>query len=116
MVANNNDTLNIHNNVFTYAAPSFLPSPNSNTFSFPSTNIFQTGSSTDDNLHLDPLCTQCLPTGSFGYQMGVYGGAPGSEYRLSGIPEVPSIYQLYASPNILKGDTIQVTIHTRSNN
>jgi hypothetical protein len=97
ITANNNDTTNIHNNVFTYAAPAFLPTPNSNTFSFPAANLFQTGSSTDGNLQINSLCIPCLNNGSFGYQMGVYGGAS-------------------ATPNIIRGDTIQVTIKTRSNN
>jgi hypothetical protein len=115
-IPNNNDTSNIHDNVFTYAAPSFLPTPNSNTFSFPTANLFTTGSSTDGNLHINPLCLPCLNNGVFGYEMGMYGGAAGTEYRLSGVPNIPSIYQLYGNPSIICGDTVNVQIKTRSNN
>ncbi|MCC6383772.1 MAG: hypothetical protein LC117_09340 [Bacteroidia bacterium] len=117
IIANNNDTTNVHNNVFTYAAPPFLlPTPNSNTFSFPLNQLFITSSSVDGNLQDSSACIQCFNNGSFGYIMGVYGGAPGTEYKRSGIPAIPAIYQLYATPNLTRGDTIQVIIHTRSNN
>ncbi len=116
LVANSNDTNNVHHNVFYFAAPVFLPTPNSNTFSFPAGNMFQTGGSVDGNFHINPLCLPCLNNGAFGYEIGIYGGAAGTEYKLSGVPEIPAIYQLYATPNIAQGDTIQVILKTRSNN
>lgn len=93
-----------------------MPTPNSNTFSFPAGNLFQTGGSTDGNFHINPLCVPCLNNGYNGYEIGVYGGATGTEYRLSGVPEIPAIYYLNAPTPILQGGIIQVDIHTRSNN
>lgn len=116
LIANSNDTNNVHHNVFHFAAPVFLPTPNSNTFSFPAGNMFQTGGSTDGSMQINPLCLPCLNNGAFGYETGIYGGAPGTEYKLSGVPEIPAIYQLYATPTIAQGDTIQVILKTRSNN
>jgi len=51
--------------------------------------------------------------GQGGIDIGAYGSATGFGYRLSGIPAIPTIYQLNQS---VSGNSLNVTISTRSNN
>ncbi|MBH8571318.1 hypothetical protein KB206_20670 [Microvirga sp. STS02] len=51
--------------------------------------------------------------GTGGTDIGAFGGSSGYGYRLSGIPSIPSIYQLDQQVN---GNALNITISTRSNN
>lgn len=46
---------------------------------------------------------------------GIFGGEPGQNYRLSGIPPVPSIYSIVA-PATASGSTYNVNVSVRGNN
>ncbi|MBL0127331.1 MAG: hypothetical protein IPP83_07680 [Flavobacteriales bacterium] len=102
---------NIHHNIA--AGISMLPNTNSNNNGVPESSIFTLTGSDDVRYTLIPLAILNFPA-SDGTQRGIYGGAV--PYHLSGIPPVPTIYFLQANGVALQGDTLQVTIGTRSNN
>ncbi|MGZ5222257.1 MAG: hypothetical protein ACXWC7_19375, partial [Chitinophagaceae bacterium] len=54
-----------------------------------------------------------IGTGYGGIDVGAYGGS--TAYKLSGISNVPSIYKLDA-PAVVTGNTMNITISTKTNN
>ncbi|MCC7534080.1 MAG: hypothetical protein IT246_09085 [Bacteroidia bacterium] len=111
---NNNGTVNIHDNIYTGGFPTWLTGGNnvSELYSI----VFPTTGSPDSILNVNPIgvCSVCytgFPSGT--ETMGMFGG--GDPYELSGIPNIPAIYQLASPLNILQGGTINVNISTRSN-
>lgn len=49
-----------------------------------------------------------------GTDVGIYGGA--TPYKRSGIPAIPTIYELMVPPAAVQGEPVEVTLSTRSNN
>ncbi|MFT3794437.1 hypothetical protein [Flavobacterium sp.] len=121
---NTNSAANVYNNIFDFAQPAWLVGGNNN-FGLPSEYIFSTAlTSTDGRFQVRPAnqCPECyqgfpFPTGT-GVQIGMFGGNnPQVEaYRLSGIPSIPSITNLYGPALAVPSETIPVTISTRTNN
>lgn len=111
-----NTTANIHHNVIYNTFPAWLTSAPGNTnTSLALANIFTTGSSTDGNWDVAASCNICLSTSSDGTNVGMYGGI--SPYIKSGIPNIPTIYQLDVQHTIIyQGQTDSTTVSTRSNN
>jgi hypothetical protein len=112
VVSNNNSATNTYNNVF-YNQPAWLSGGN-NYFSINMAFVFGTSSSTDGNLAPLVTCINCATGGYNGEQIGVFGGA--DPYKLSGIPNIPTIYQLQSPLNVIQGTPTNVNISTRSNN
>jgi hypothetical protein len=111
---NNNSAGNIHDNLFTGAFPTWLVGGNN--FSLAPSTIFVSTGSPDSILNVNPfsICPQCYtgaPTGT--ETMGIFGGA--DPYKLSGIPNIPAIYQLQSPLNVIQGTPVNVNISTRSN-
>ena len=67
---------------------------------------------TDDGRWDFPAHPTYAPVGADAY--GMYGGA--DAYHLSGIPPIPTIYQLSSTVTTTPGGNVQVTLSTRSNN
>ncbi len=120
VVQNTNSSSNIFNNVFSFSQPSlpWLVGGNNN-FGVPYADIFDvtTIPTTDGILKLKPIgdCPQCyqgFPGGTV--EVGVKGG--NEPYILSGIPNIPSIYNLQAPANAPQGENLPVNVSTRSNN
>ena len=88
-----------------------FPAGNGNQQNITMTNVWVSTGSTDGYYFLKPG-SPALGTGQNGYDIGFTGGP--NPYKLSGIPDVPSIYQLTVPPT--GTNTINVTISTRSNN
>ena len=49
-------------------------------------------------------------------QCGVFGGESAQYYRMSGVPNIPAIYQLSAPSQNASSNPYNITISTRSNN
>lgn len=114
LINQNDNGNNIHDNIFIDVLPNFATG--SNNILLTSSYVFVQSGSQDSLLNVKSIidCPECytgFPTGT--ETMGMYGGA--DPYRLSGIPNIPSIYQLVSPLNILQGGTINVNISTRSN-
>ncbi len=106
---NNND---IHHNIGSLATS--LPNGNNNVNSIPMANVFNPTYISDDTKWHLPSNSPYLDDGDDGLQLGMYGGA--SPYIPSGIPAIPTIYELTTPSTAIQGQTIQVTLSTRSNN
>lgn len=112
-----NSVSNVFNNIFTYEIPAWLSGGDN--FNLPETTVFVAEGSTDGIHKVNPenICAECYmgynPSGPNDEEMGMFGG--NSPYVLSGIPNVPTIYELHNSANVYQGDTTHVTISTRSN-
>lgn len=106
---NNND---IHHNIGSLATS--LPNGNNNVNSIPMANVFDPTYTSDDTKWHLPSNSPYLTAGDDGLQLGVYGGA--SPYIPSGIPAIPTIYELTTPSTAIQGQNIQVTLSTRSNN
>lgn len=112
-----NTTSNVFNNIFTSELPEWLEE-SSNIFIAEGT-VFVAEGTTDGILQLNPpnICPECYqgydPGGSNDVEIGMYGG--NSPYVLSGIPNIPTVYELHNSTNVYQGDTTHVTISTRTN-
>ena len=107
-----NNGTNIHDNIFIQNLPSWLTGGNNTPL--PDSTVFANTGSQDSSYNVKPTCSVCytgFPTGT--ETIGIYGGA--DPYRLSGIPNIPTIYQLQSPLNIQQGGTINVDISTRSN-
>lgn len=105
---NNND---IHHNIGSTATS--LPTGNNNLNSIPMTNVFDPAYTSDDTKWHLPSNSPYLTTGDDGLQLGLYGGI--SPYIPSGIPSIPTIYELTVPYSAIQGGTIGVTLSTRSN-
>lgn len=111
----NNGSSNIYNNVFSVAQPAWLSGGN-NSFGVPSSTIFPATGTPD--LVYDPnpigVCPQCYQGYPGTVEVGMFGG--NDPYKASGIPSIPTIYNLQAPANAPAGGNLQTTISTRSNN
>jgi hypothetical protein len=91
---------------------------NGNQWGFTAAQLFQglTGNSTDGQFRLasgSPAIGAGLPVGSVtSIDAGAFGGP--DPYILSGIPNIPSIYNLTVPATVPAGQTINVTYSTRS--
>ncbi len=111
-----NSSTNIYNNLFSYAQPAWLTGGDNN-FGVASNIIYHSTGTTDSiftpkAISDCPQCYQGFPGGTA--MLGMFGGS--DPYILSGIPAIPTIYQLQTPVNAPQGGTIQGTISTRSNN
>lgn len=107
----NNTNANFYNNIFFDNLPTWATGTNSVVALI---NTFITGSSTDGNYHINVACSTCLTGSTSGGEVGMFGG--NTPYILSGIPNIPTIYNLSAQPNAIQGNTTPAQISTRSNN
>jgi hypothetical protein len=111
---NNNSSANIYYNIFDFGQPAWLGGGN-NYFGLNSSYIFISGGSIDSMYTVAASCSECFQGFPGGIsQIGMFGG--NNPYRLSGIPAIPTIYNLSSPANVPQGGTIPVTISTRSNN
>jgi len=111
-----NSSTNMYNNLFSITQPAWLTGGNNN-FGVPSGTIYPSVGTPDNLFDPNPIgvCPQCyqgLPGGTT--EVGMFGG--NDPYILSGIPNIPTIYQLQSSPNAPQGGTLPSSISTRSNN
>ena len=111
---NNNGVVNMYKNIF-HDNPGAWLDGGTNYRTVNMTTVFATSGSTDGRLDPLPGCANCA--NGFGtppQEIGMFGGS--TAYRLSGIPAIPSIYQLQAPPSAILGETIDVILSTKSNN
>lgn len=114
---NNNSITNVNFNLFVATTmPTWLNiTGNTNKIKWPVESVFpNTAGSTDFNLNVDTIaqCPQCYMTAT-NIETGIFGGA--DPYRLSGIPNVPTIYMINAPSQSVQGGSINVNVSTRSN-
>jgi hypothetical protein len=111
---NNNGTPNIHDNIFTGGFPTWLSGGNNNSEIL--TTVFPSTGSPDSILNVNPIgtCPLCYTAYPGTETFGIFGGA--DPYKLSGIPNIPAIYQLQSPLNVIQGTPTNVNISTRSNN
>lgn len=76
--------------------------------------VFATAPGPNDNLYGLAMFTPAQTASDVSGPIGVFGG--NTPYHLSGIPKIPTIYQLSAPGTAIQGQTIQVTLSTKSNN
>jgi hypothetical protein len=123
------DNAVIKNNILTYtgAAVNFTPRNNAYSYNISGNSVFGTANGNQQNVAAANLFvggtastdgayqlragSPAIGTGESGTDVGTFGGAV--PYRLSGIPNVPTIYQYSQS---VSGNTLNATISTRSNN
>lgn len=111
---NNNGIGNMYKNIFHDNPGSWLDG-GTNYRTVNMATVFGNTGSTDGRLDPLPGCANC--GNGFGtppQEIGMFGGS--TAYRLSGIPAIPSIYQLQAPPSAVQGETINVVLGTKSNN
>ncbi|MBK9626317.1 MAG: hypothetical protein IPO56_01020 [Flavobacteriales bacterium] len=75
-------------------------------------NVFNLSVGTDDSKY-DILATSPYNEGGPN-ERGAFSGI--SPYRLSGIPNIPTIYTLQSTLNTSPGGSVEVTLSTRTNN
>lgn len=110
---NNNNNSNIHHNIFDFISPWLTGG--SNFFGVNQANIFLNANASDDKKYeLKSDCTQCFQGSPATVQMGIFGGA--DPYVLSGIPPIPSIFQILAPNSAGQGTNFNVTLGSRANN
>ncbi|MFK7755996.1 MAG: hypothetical protein AB8B53_03570 [Flavobacteriales bacterium] len=108
----------VYNNVFVDpdVSPDLIGAENS--FDNPLSSIFNTTGSEEDLITTLPFCTVCQSGYVAGSEnnalMGVYGGL--DPYVRAGLPDIPSIYFLGNTSASFSGGTIDVEIHSKSNN
>jgi len=112
IVPNLNSISNVHHNIV-HDSPMWL-SGSTNHLNMPPASVFISTSTTDGNLRTLPFCTVCNTGGTAGGAIGMFGGA--TPYTASGIPGIPSIYELTTPANATQGQDLPVTLSTRSNN
>ncbi|HMR47167.1 MAG TPA: hypothetical protein PKC85_10420 [Bacteroidia bacterium] len=110
---NNNGTTNIHDNIFIGSLPVWLSGGNN--IAMTNATVFPSSGSQDSILNVNPIgiCPQCYTAFPGNETFGMFGGA--DPYSLSGIPNIPVIYQLQCPLNIIQGTPVNVNISTRSN-
>jgi hypothetical protein len=101
------------NNAYTYniSGNTEFGTANGNQQNVAPANLFVGGTASTDGAYQLRTGSPAIGTGESGTDVGAFGGAV--PYRLSGIPNVPTIYQYSQS---VSGNTLNVTISTRSNN
>lgn len=103
---------------YNIATNNTLPAGNNNINAVPPASLFVGGNSRDGKLRLaagSPAIGAGEPIGGITPDCGVF-GTP-DPYRLSGIPPIPSIYELTVPPNVpSSASNMTITVSTRSNN
>jgi hypothetical protein len=114
LTQNNNGITNVHDNIFIGSLPSWLSGGNNIALS--NATVFTSTGSPDSILNVNPIgtCPQCYTAFPGNEAFGIFGGV--DPYKLSGIPNIPAIYQLQSPLNVIQGTPTNVTISTRSNN
>jgi hypothetical protein len=112
----NNSSTNMYNNLFSVTQPVWLTGGNNN-FGVPSGTIFPANGTPDliydpNPIGICPQCYQGFPGGTT--ELGIFGGS--DPYIPSGIPNIPTIYNLQTPGNAPLGGTMQGNVSTRSNN
>jgi hypothetical protein len=123
------DNAVIKNNILTYTGTGVSFTPRNNAYSYNiagnaafgtangnqqnvnPANLFVGGTASTDGAFQLRTGSPAIGTGESGNDVGAFGGV--LPYRLSGIPNVPTIYQYNQS---VSGNTLNATISTRSNN
>ena len=123
------DNAVIKNNIVTYTGTGTSFTPRNNAYSYnisgnpafgtangnqqniTPANLFVGGTASTDGAYQLRAASPAIGTGESGTDVGAFGGA--LPYRLSGIPNVPTIYQYNQS---VSGNSLNATISTRSNN
>ena len=123
------DNAVIKNNILTYTGTAVNFPPRNNAYSYnisgnaafgtangnqqnvTPANVFVGGTASTDGAYQLRTGSPAIGTGESGTDVGAFGGV--LPYRLSGIPNVPTIYQYNQS---VSGNTLNATISTRSNN
>jgi hypothetical protein len=123
------DNAVIKNNILTYTGTGTVFTPRNNAYSYnisgntafgtangnqqnvSPANLFVGGTASTDGAFQLRTGSPAIGTGESGTDVGAFGGV--LPYRLSGIPNVPTIYQYNQS---VSGNTLNATISTRSNN
>jgi hypothetical protein len=123
------DNAVIKNNIMTYTGTGNNFTPRNNAYSYniagnaefgtangnqqnvSAANLFVGGTASTDGAYQLRTGSPAIGTGESGTDVGAFGGV--QPYRLSGIPNVPTIYQYSQS---VSGNTLNATISTRSNN
>ncbi|HET9503547.1 MAG TPA: hypothetical protein VFO93_08395 [Hymenobacter sp.] len=101
------------NNAYSYniAGNAAFGTANGNQQNVTPANLFVGGTASTDGAYQLRTGSPAIGTGESGTDVGAFGGV--LPYRLSGIPNVPTIYQYSQS---VSGNTLNATINTRSNN
>jgi hypothetical protein len=101
------------NNAYSYniAGNAAFGTANGNQQNLNPANLFVGGTASTDGAYQLRTASPAIGTGESGTDVGAFGGV--LPYRLSGIPNVPTIYQYSQS---VSGNTLNATISTRSNN
>ncbi|RZK93195.1 MAG: hypothetical protein EOO62_32275 [Hymenobacter sp.] len=101
------------NNAYSYniAGNSAFGTANGNQQNVSAANLFVGGTASTDGAYQLRVGSPAIGTGESGVDVGAFGGAV--PYRLSGIPNVPTIYQY---SQLVLGNSLNATISTRSNN
>lgn len=113
LIQNDNGS-NVFSNIFIGSLPGWAIANNG--VALPNSTVFPSTGSPDSILNVNPIgiCPECYTGAPSGTEtMGIYGGV--DPYQLSGIPNIPSIYQLQAPLNTIQGVPVNVNISTRSN-
>ncbi|RZM03767.1 MAG: hypothetical protein EOO88_56335 [Pedobacter sp.] len=121
-VSNNiflNSNLSAVNSTVKYniATNNILPAGNNNQNNVPASSLFFTGGSTDASWQIkpgSPASGAGEPLGGITPDIGAFGTA--TPYRLSGIPPIPTIYELTVPASVpTTATTMSITLSTRSN-
>lgn len=97
----------------TNSSSSIIESGNSNQFGIPLANIIASSPGSIDTLWRLKANSPALGAGTSGTDCGATGGS--NPYRFGAQPAIPTVYKLNVAP-VPTGNTIGVTISTRSNN
>ena len=109
VVTNNN---NIHHNLC--GTPNCLPAGNNNQEDVPIATVLNLTSTTEGDFQLlDYPGNPAYGSGESGADLGAFAGP--TPYVLSGIPGIPTIYELHVPGVAFQGDPLNVTLSTRSN-
>ena len=101
-------------NLFTTTTPPTLGTASNNTANVPLSSVFLLSPGAQyDGWYKLRTSSPALGAGQGGVDVGATGSATGYGYRFGGVPAIPAIYQLGQS---VSGNTLNVTLSTRSNN
>jgi hypothetical protein len=119
-ILNNCDNNTLKNNVFVNAQGVAIPSSSTgntllnNIFSVAGANLFVEATPKVDNDYILKVGSPAAGIGIDGIDAGAFGGA--NTYKLSGIPAIPTIYELTTNGIGTKEEGLKVTIKAKSNN
>jgi len=101
-------------NLFTTTTPPTLGTASNNTANVPLSSVFLLSPGAQyDGWYKLRTSSPALGAGQGGVDVGATGSATGYGYRFGGVPAIPAIYQQGQS---VSGNTLNVTLSTRSNN